>query len=356
MPLHPFDERIRAHHSSHRPRRAASAPLATRAWLKYVLDACNSIVIEGAAHPPSWQGSLTPRQREVLKRRLNSAGAAGMVEPRHRNPKDLDTLWSELRIEKTQHAQGTEPLFETRYAYGRNTPSHEVQDLFARVFPNSSKLFIRPPDGFDPLLYHALDFQNVYSGRALLLRVIAPWEVESSSDGLLVHGDDTGQLDVDAALGDDERKSHAPLDTETHTTLCGEVVEAVACGVYPAEASAGSGRDDAIRRVLSWNPDHRVRITPHEFGDATRSLTDALVAYRLATLLSIDPPGVDTPDIHTQCKRSAAIWLRSALDALTSHPGYEVEDASAFYRPPRSKRTALEDVLTEAGCWYPPVP
>lgn len=251
-------------------------------------------------------------------------------------------------------AAGTEPVFGTRYAYGRHTPSQEVQDLFARAVPHSSKLLLEPPAPFDPLLYHALDFQNVLAGRALLLRVIAPWEVEMDGRSIMVHDDDEGQADVDAVLGDDARKSLPPLDFGTYTILCGEVVEAAACALYPAESSDAEGRRHMVDRLMS-NVDILVAIRPRTFTEATRFLTDSLAAYRLSMLLGSDPPDVGVPEIHTQSQRIAAKWLYASLKALTEHPDFDDQDRSAFYRPPRSKITALEEALRLANCWYPEV-
>ena len=351
MPLHPLGAPAHAKHPSSRPKRANSEILSTRAWVQYILDFCNSAVSKDAPLPISWGENLTPGERDVLARRLKCAGLTKDAEPRLRTPKDLDTLWHELRRRKSIDKVSGDPVFETRYAYGHNTPSQEVQDLFALIVPNSSKLFLQPPEPFDPFLYHALDFQNVLTGRVLLLRVIAPWEVKSAGDALVVHEDNGEQFEIDAALGDDERKSHAPLDFQTRATLCGEVVEAVACGVFPAEASEGSGRLSAIDRVLSWDSKVRVDLGSSGFTYATRSLTDSLTAYRLATVLAGDPQ-----DRQTDCKRAAAIWLHAALDALIHHPDFGENDKKAFYRPPRSKQSALEDVLTKSGCWYPEIP
>src|SRR5690606_15583767 len=151
----------------------------------------------GAAPPISWNSNFTPVQLAALRRRINhwrrslptsgeshypskvdlepTSGLAEKAQPHFLTPRDLDTLRSQLLSNTSSDSSGSEPMFAAKYAYGRHTPSDEVQDLFARIAPRSSRMFLHPPSPYDPLLYHALDFQNALTGRALLLRVIAPW-------------------------------------------------------------------------------------------------------------------------------------------------------------------------------------
>jgi hypothetical protein len=324
-----------------------------------------------------WLEEFSRGQRDMLQRLFKTRLLIPSVDlPEfERRAEDLDRVLG--IIDPDPDAKGV-AAFSDSYAYGLNVPSSERQDAFERLFGRSIRVRLDlPPAPFERWLYTALDFEHALVGRLFLLRVIAPEEfdldlmkqaVDDENEGRFASmvletgmpqlGPDEDEMEALVLLTDDASKTYL-LDDLTANQLGAQIIEATACALFPSQCLInGDARAAAIDEVVNWYGFSASELKtnlnaqgrwPLGMSDLTErrlvQLTNAIAAHRLARML----PESSTCEMAEFC---AAVWLHAALDGLM--PELDAWDRRAFYRAPRGKKLALQDVLSKMGCWYPP--
>lgn len=332
-----------------RPNGGASSELATKAWVRALLDAM--------PHVCNWASGTTPAPAEweymdrACKPCLRRLFGLRAKAPAADSPASaLDALLPCLGVV----SQGGNP-FEKRYAYGSNLPSDELQRAMGLLVPGSIRLLRCPPPHLDPWLYVALDFVNPWTGLLFVTREISPDEfdedlLEAANEGELKPEVD-GLLRRDAStswrLGDGTASSELPVFART-------LLEAAACALFPSECEYQAGREDAIERLQHWatltpyDREHSNRWPPPPITCGSRGslkgLSNAIAAFRLSRMHAFD----------FEVRWCAALWLRCALDGAC--PDLDAVDRQAFYRPARQNHSSLQGALEKIECWYPELP
>lgn len=327
-----------------RPESRPSAALATKAWVRRLLDELPTMrghALNPSGKPVSWSAFTTAQLDDLRRHFQNSDAAASLGTPRA-----LDALLPFLEPKGT----GSNP-FEKNYAYGNATPNPAVLALMEQTSPGSLEAYRTPPRPFDAALYNALDYTNPWWARALLIGRIQPGAFDSWPG--TTQGDEVDPSVELAQLNDprvlQERWELGNPHGETVFRLSSEVIEATACALYPGEAHHGG---DALSDVLHHLNEQRARATPNQLpqfpqlteGGAWALLAEAVSAYRLTNLYLLS----DDARWH------ASFWLNAVL--RTVEPTLDDVDRRCFYRAPRQPLASLRIALEQAGCWEPSLP
>jgi hypothetical protein len=330
----------------------------------------------------------------ILSARAKVPSAHADTKWTERRARDLDEVLLAIGPDEDDSGYGRNP-FEKRFGYGTSAPTEILLSRFGILIPTSIAAYRHPPHPFERWLYTALDFENALTGELFVLRVLSPNEVDferlhmldfdrlntKRETELLVEltkkeagepfdaeivaefeqewrGRTPGPREGWAmrALAED-RFLTAQLEYEHHVTLSHEIVEAVACGLFPrASYRDPDSRMEAMDHVLSWQGQSAEEIKSGNgwpLIDGSRRkrfthLTNAIAAHRLARMLSYD-----LEEWRERAVFASALWLHASLDSLKHR--WDFVDKICFYRPARQELPTLTSVLTDAGCWYPPL-